>query len=80
MILYLDRQWAAMDVVEVDAHLVGRAATLAFEHELRGYDAVHCASAERLSDPELVVAAGDRRLLSALPAIGVDTVDTTTAG
>jgi hypothetical protein len=64
-----------MDVVEIDADLVSRAATLAFEQSLRGYDAVHCASAERLADPELLVAAGDKRLLEALSALGLDTVD-----
>lgn len=72
----LDELWAAMDVVEIDADLVSRAATVAFEQGLRGYDAVHCASAERVADPELVVAAGDKRLLAAMSAIGLQTVDT----
>lgn len=71
----LDRLWEAMEVVEIDADLAHRAATLAFEQGLRGYDAVHCASAERMADPELVVAAGDRRLLAALSAVGLDTID-----
>ena len=74
---WLDELWTAMDVVEIDAELVSRAATLAFEQGLRGYDAVHCASAERLADPELVVAAGDKRLLAALSAVGLDTIDVT---
>jgi predicted nucleic acid-binding protein len=71
----LDNLWAALDVVEIDADLISRAAELAFEQGLRGYDAVHCASAERLADPDLVVAAGDRRLLAGMYAIGLATVD-----
>ena len=71
----LDGLWVALDVVEIDADLVSRAAQLAFQQGLRGYDAVHCASAERLADPDLVVAAGDRRLLAGLHAIGLATVD-----
>lgn len=71
----LDQLWSAMDVVEVDSELVVRAAELAFEQGLRRYDAVHCASAERLADPDLVVAAGDRRLLAALHAVGLDFID-----
>jgi hypothetical protein len=43
---------------------------------LRGYDAVHCASAEQLNDEDVVAACGDQRLLSAWAEVGVSTYDT----
>lgn len=64
-----------MDVVEVDDVVVTRAGVLADELALRGYDAVHCASAEQLSDADLVVASGDQCLLRALTEIGLATFD-----
>lgn len=57
--------------VEVTASLARRAGELAEEHALRGYDAVHLASAEILADPELVVVSGDRELQRAAAAIGL---------
>ena len=73
----LDDLWDQLDVVEIDDALVHRAAALAGRYALRGYDAVHCASAEQLTDPDLVVAAGDHRLLSAWHSLGLSTFDTT---
>ena len=72
----LDDLWAQVDVVEIDEPLVQRAATLACDLGLRGYDAVHCAAAEQLNDDNVVAASGDRRLLDAWSALGVDTFDT----
>jgi hypothetical protein len=43
---------------------------------VRGYDAVHCAAAEQLSDEQVVAASGDRRLLDVWAALGVATFDT----
>lgn len=68
--------WPDFDVVEVDQTIVERAAVLACQLALRGYDAVHCASAEQLDDGELVAAACDRRLLDAWSELGIDTFDT----
>ena len=42
---------------------------------LRGYVAVHCASAEAVNDADLVAAAGDRQLLDAWQQMGIATVD-----
>jgi uncharacterized protein len=75
----LDTLWGQIDVLEVDEALVYRAATLADELGLRGYDAVHCAAAEQLDDDDVVAASGDRRLLDAWTAVGVDTFDTNQA-
>jgi len=37
---------------------------------------VHCASAQQLDDDDVVVAAGDRRLLTAWTALSMSTLDT----
>jgi predicted nucleic acid-binding protein len=70
-----DRLQIEFDLVAPDEGLVGRAAELARTHALRGYDAVHCASAESIDDQDLVAAAGDRQLLAAWAALGVVTFD-----
>ncbi len=72
----VDLLWTQLDVVELDAELTARAATLTGPHALRGYDAVHCASALALQDADLVAAAGDRRLLAAWHDLGIATFDT----
>lgn len=71
----LDQLWAEFDVVEADEQLVRRAAQLARLHRLRGYDAVHCASAEQLEDHDLVFASGDAKLLAACVELGIATAD-----
>jgi predicted nucleic acid-binding protein len=63
-----------LDVVEVGPALVARAGELAERAALRGYDAVHLASAAAVADPELVLAAGDRALLRAAREAGIATV------
>jgi uncharacterized protein len=65
-----------VDIVEAGEHLIRAAAELALHHDLRGYDAVHCASARQLDDDDLVAATGDRQLLQARLALGVATYDT----
>ncbi len=52
-----------------------RAAELADRCALRGYDAIHCSSAEQLDDHDLVAASGDKRLLDAWRTLGVATFD-----
>lgn len=54
-----------IDHVEVSRELIHRAGVLAQEQALRGYDAIHLASAELLRDDEFVLAAGDHDLLRA---------------
>ncbi|MGH3813652.1 MAG: type II toxin-antitoxin system VapC family toxin [Pseudonocardiaceae bacterium] len=73
----LDRLWDEFEVVDVDDRIVRRAAQLAYTCALRGDDAVHCASAEQLSDGDLVVATGDRKLLDACISLGIATADVT---
>lgn len=71
----LDRLWSEIDIAEVDEVVVNRAAVLARRFGLRGYDAVHCASAEQLDDEDVVAAAGDQELLSAWVELGMATFD-----
>jgi len=74
----LDQMWAEFEVVEADAAVVHRAAELAYSEAPRGYDALHCASAEQVDDDDLVVASGDRAFLSACARLGISTADTST--
>jgi predicted nucleic acid-binding protein len=71
----LTDRWAELAVIEVDQELVQAGAELAQRYALRGYDAMHCAAALQLADPELVAATGDRALLAAWSAAGVATYD-----
>lgn len=71
----LDDLWAEMDIVEIDHDLSREAANLAHRHALRGYDAVHCASAVQVNDEDLVAASGDARLLAAWHQLAIATYD-----
>jgi predicted nucleic acid-binding protein len=54
--------WAAVRPVELTSAVTRLAGQLTRRHALRGADAVHLASALAVADPDLVVAAWDRRL------------------
>jgi uncharacterized protein len=60
-----------LDIVEVDGALVRDAGRLAEQFALRGYDAVHLASAQLIQDPDVVLAAGDHDLLQGAQALGI---------
>ncbi|TQM14370.1 type II toxin-antitoxin system VapC family toxin [Pseudonocardia kunmingensis] len=75
----LDDLWSELDVIEIDEPLARAAADAAHALGLRGYDAVHCAAAEQLSDDDLVAATGDHHLLAAWRERGVATYDTNQA-
>lgn len=68
--------WTAIDVVDVSEEITTSAATLTRPYSLRGYDAVHCATAIAVNDQELVAAAGDRQLLDAWREQGLAVFDT----
>ncbi len=57
-----DGHWAAIRPAELPRAVEQHAGQLTREHALRGADAVHLASALAIGDPELVVAAWNRRL------------------
>ena len=67
--------WPDVDVLDMTAELATAAATLSRMLALRGYDAVHCASAAEISEPDVVAVAGDSRLLSAWGSLGVTVLD-----
>lgn len=71
----LDGLYGQMDLVEVDDGLVRRAGELAEVHELRGYDAIHLAAADRLG-PRTVFASGDQQLCIAARRHGLAVADT----
>ena len=65
-----ERYWAAVRPVELTSGVERRAGDLAGQCGLRGADAVHLASALAIGDPDLVVAAWDRRLHAGAQAVG----------
>jgi predicted nucleic acid-binding protein len=66
-----DSRYEQFDLVELDDRLARHAGQLAETHGLRDYDAVHLAAAHRVSDPDLVLVAGDQALLTAATANGM---------
>jgi uncharacterized protein len=72
----LDQMRAEVDVIELDEQVAARATDLAHLLSLRGYDAVHCASAEQLDDDDVVAASGDQQLLTAWLQLGMAIYDT----
>ena len=71
----MDALYVEFEIVDVDDALVRRAGDLAHRLRLRGYDAVHCAAAAQLDEPDLVAASGDKHLLAAWRELGVATYD-----
>jgi predicted nucleic acid-binding protein len=67
----LDDLVEEIDMVEVTDSLVHRAGALAEQLSLRGYDAIHLASAEMVHDTDLVVATGDGALRAAAATLGL---------
>jgi predicted nucleic acid-binding protein len=61
----IDELSAELDVIGLDAALARIAGELAERHALRGYDAVHLASAIAIEEPDLVMATWDRELATA---------------
>ena len=66
-----ERYWASVRPVELTAAVERQAGQLARTHALRGADAVHLASALALADPDLVIAAWDRRLHAGAATAGL---------
>lgn len=64
------RLWGQVARIGVATALARRAGTLAHEQNLRGYDAVHLASAELLRSDALVFVAADRDLCAAARRLG----------
>jgi predicted nucleic acid-binding protein len=60
------------DVVQLSLRVARSAGDLAEEHHLRGYDAVHLASALTLGTDGILLATWDRDLAAAANSIGLD--------
>ncbi len=71
----MDALYIEFEIVDVDDAVVRAAADLARRFGLRGYDAVHCAAAVQLDEPDLVAASGDKQLLAAWRELGIATYD-----
>lgn len=68
--------WEDLVTIPVNETVIGKAATLAATHALRGYDAVHCAASLAVATDDFVAVSGDRALLDAWAPLGIATVDT----
>jgi predicted nucleic acid-binding protein len=66
----LDDAIGAMRLVAIDEPLARSAGALADRHALRGYDAVHLATALSVQDAELLIATWDQELGAAALAAG----------
>ena len=73
----LDAIALQISYLEITAELAASAGDLAQTHGLRGYDALHLASAALVNDDELVLVTGDRDLGQAARAIGLSVALTT---
>ncbi len=69
-----ERVWQRLDRVAVTAELAEAAGALAHAYDLRGYDAVHLASAALVRAPERVFVAADRALCAAAARLGLPVV------
>lgn len=67
-----------MSLLAVSPLVLSKAADLAVHLGLRGYDAVHAASAMTVLSDRTIAAAGDGELLAAWRAVGLATVSTVT--
>lgn len=68
----LGRLWQQIEGVEVTESLAQRAGALADLCALRGYDAIHLASAEAILDDGDVMVVSDTRLAEAAASIGIE--------
>ena len=68
--------WQQVISIPVQAEIINQAATFASAHELRGYDAVHAATAATVVSADFAAISGDRELLRGLSELGIHTIDT----
>jgi hypothetical protein len=64
--------WPELEGLELTESLAHRAGELAEQCALRGYDAIHLASAEAILDEGDVMVVSDGRLARAAASIGID--------
>ncbi|MEU4290701.1 type II toxin-antitoxin system VapC family toxin [Kribbella sp. NPDC026596] len=71
----VDRLWSELYAAEPTERLIRRAAVLTSSEALRGYDALHCATAEQFNERDLIFASGDRQQLKAGENLGFYVAD-----
>jgi len=71
-IAMLERLWNSLDRIDITEPLALRAGELAEACALRGYDAIHLASAEAVLDEGDVMIVSDTRLAGAAASLGID--------
>lgn len=64
--------WVRVRPIDLTERLALRAGELAEAHALRGYDAIHLASAEAVLDEGDVMVVSDERLAGAAASIGIE--------
>jgi hypothetical protein len=69
-----ERLWRDVGRVGLTEGLARNAGELAEAHGLRGYDAVHLASAASVADDDLVLVSADEKLLATARSLGFRTV------
>lgn len=67
----LEQLWPAVECLDVTEEVARRAGNLAEDMALRGYDAVHLATAESVLDQDGLLAAADTRLVAAARTLGL---------
>ena len=67
--------WNDVETVDVLPGLADRAGDLAELHALRGFDAVHLATAEAVADRRLVFIASDQELCAAARGVGLSVAE-----
>jgi predicted nucleic acid-binding protein len=72
-----DGLYEQLHIVDLTQTLARSAGAFAEQFALRGYDAVHLASVHTVADSDVVLAAGDQRLLTAARTLGMATADLT---
>lgn len=71
-----EARWEDILRIPPSDDLLRIAAQLSAQHALRGYDAVHCATAVAAASNDFVAVSGDRDLLRAWNSLGIATIDT----
>lgn len=71
-----ERLWEEITPITPSDEIIRSAALLGTIHALRGYDAVHCATALAAASDDYVAVSGDRDLLRAWSELGIATIDT----
>lgn len=67
----LEQMWDEMVVIELGEPLMLRAALLASQFGLRGFDAVHCAAALGMDDDNVIAVSSDSRMNAAWSKLGM---------